>query len=86
VSGLDLAALITGIAGVITAAGGIFLAVRAVRSKERKAAKSELDGVEDMLGQERKERIEAEKELYRLRLRLVQHGIEANGDDTEGLQ
>jgi hypothetical protein len=71
----DLIALIAGIAGVITAIGGILLAIRTVRSKERKAAKTDLDTVNLMLADERRLRIEAERHNYELLLDLAEHGI-----------
>jgi len=72
----DLVALLTGCAGLVTAAGGILLAIRAVRDKERKAAKDELKNVEEMLTNERKDRIDAELQIHRLTLLLAQHGID----------
>jgi hypothetical protein len=76
---VETAAIITGVAGVITAAGGILLSIRAVRDRERKAAKNELDTVNTMLAQEREQRIQAELDTYKARLKLAQHGI-TNGE------
>ena len=67
---------ITGIAGVITAVGGVLLAVRAARDKERRAAHEEIKEVGDMLSEERHARIEAERRVYDLTLLLARHGIE----------
>jgi len=90
VEALNVAAIITGFAGIVTAVGGVLLAIRAVRNKERKAAKEELDTVDDMLQSERKDRIQAELQNYNLRLKLAQHGIEVpdeppNGHSSENL-
>jgi hypothetical protein len=61
---------------VVTAAGGILLAVRAARDKERKAARAELATVEAMLGEERHARLEAELRNHRLGMLLARHGID----------
>ena len=57
------------------------MAIRAVRSKVRKAAKEELQEVNDMLGQERHLRITAERESYELTLLLARHGIDVPKPD-----
>lgn len=75
---IDLAAWITGVAGIVTAAGGVLLAVRAVRAKERKAAKQEIDELGTMLAEERAAHLECERHAHELRLRMAQHGW--NGD------
>ena len=80
---INVAAIITGFAGIVTAVGGVLLAIRAVRNKERKAAKNEFDTVEGMLEGERKDRIKAELENYHLKLKLAQHGIEVPDEDTD---
>jgi hypothetical protein len=54
----------------------VLLAIRAVRDKERKAAKAELDSVDLMLTDERAQRLACERDLFRLRLLLTRHGIE----------
>jgi len=77
----DLAALITGIGGVLSAVGGVMLTVRAVRNKERKAFKEELDLVEGMLETERHEHIQAEIRNYKLRMEMAQHGIDPDVPD-----
>lgn len=74
-----IVAIFTGFAATITAVGGILLAIRAVRDKERKAAKAELDNVNTMLVEERQQRLVAERDAYQARLKLAQHGI-ANGE------
>jgi len=71
-----LVALLTGVGGLGTAAGGVLLAVRAARDKERKAAKREIDELGGMLSSERHQRLEAERRNYDLSLRLAQHGID----------
>jgi hypothetical protein len=72
---IDVIAILTWVAGVVTAIGGIFLAVRAVRSKERKSAKEDLDTVNKMLAQERHLRLQSERYSYDLSLELARHGI-----------
>jgi hypothetical protein len=65
---------------VITAAGGILLAVRAARDKERKAAQTELGSVEVMLGEERHARLVCELRQHHLELLLARHGIDPDRD------
>ena len=76
----NIVALLTGLAGIVTAAGGILLAVRAVRDKERRAAKEEINTLQLLLDDERKQRIDSELATHRLKLRLAQHGL--NPDET----
>ena len=71
-----LVALLTGVGGLVTAAGGVLLAVRAARDKERKAAKREIDELGGMLSDERHARLEAERRNYDLSLKLARHGID----------
>jgi len=63
-------------AAIIAGVGGVLLAVRAVRNKERMSAKEDMNTVTSMLADERKLRIEAEQRSYRLMLLLAQHGID----------
>jgi hypothetical protein len=79
---IDVIAVITWVAGVVTAIGGVFLAVRAVRSKERKSAKADLDTVNTMLAQERHLRLQSERYSYDLALELAKHGIKVPPPDT----
>ena len=67
---------VLGFAGIVSAIGGIMLAVRAARDKERKAAKAELDSVSGMLADERQARLECERHTYQLSLTLARHGID----------
>ena len=69
-------AILTGLGGLITAVGGILLAIRAARDKERRAAKREIDELSTMLTDERHARIEAERHNYDLSIKLAQHGID----------
>ena len=71
-----LVALITGAAGIVTAVGGVLIAIRAARDKERKAAKAEIDDLGAMLSTERHQRLEAERRNYDLALKLARHGID----------
>ena len=72
----NIVALLTGLAGIVTAAGGILLAVRAVRDKERRAAKEEINTLQLLLDDERKQRIDSELATHRLKLRLARHGLD----------
>jgi hypothetical protein len=82
----SLIALLTGLAGIIAAAGGVLLAIRAVRTRERKAAKEELDQVTTMLSQERGLRVQSERYSYHLMLTLAEHGIEAPPIETSAIE
>lgn len=65
------------------------MAIRSVRSKDRKAAKDDLDNVNRMLADERRLRLEAERHNYDLLLDLAEHGIkppEQNGEEKGGGQ
>ena len=69
-------AILTGVGALISAAGGLLLAIRAVRSKERKAAASEIDSLSTMLSAERHSRVQCEADRHQLRLSLTEHGID----------
>jgi len=71
-----LVAVVTGIGGLITAVGGVLLAIRAARDKERRAAKREIDELSAMLTDERHARLTAERLVYTLSLLLAKHGID----------
>jgi len=71
-----LVAILTGVGGIVTATGGVLLAIRAARDKERKAAKSEIDELSHELSDERHQRLQAERRVYDLSLKLAQHGID----------
>jgi hypothetical protein len=82
-----IVAIVTGLAAIITACGGVFLAIRAVRSKERRSAKEDLDNVNKMLAQERHLRLQSERYSYDLALELAKHGIKVpppgNGEEVK---
>ena len=75
-SGADVVAIIALCGGVVSAIGGVVLAVRAARSKERQANRDEIDQLTEMLTTERHERIAAELDLHHAKLRLAEHGID----------
>ena len=76
----NIVALLTGLAGLVTAAGGVLLAVRAVRDKERKAAKEEIATLTLLLDGERQARIASELRSHNLSVILARNGI--NPDET----
>lgn len=88
-SSADILAIITGVGAVVSAVAGIYLAIRAARSKERKANKAELDEVTGMLQEEREDRIKAELAAHKMRVLLAENGItppkEGDGDDQKDL-
>jgi hypothetical protein len=69
-------AIITGFAGIVVAVGGVMLALRQVRTREREAVKGDLDRVERDLEEERDARLTAERNVYKCVLLLAQSGIE----------
>lgn len=79
---LGLAAALTGLAGLVSAAAGVMLAVRAARDKERKSAKAELDDVSGMLADERRLRLACERRTYDLGLLLARHGIDPDDSSS----
>jgi hypothetical protein len=76
-----LIAILAGIAGIVTAFGGVLLAVRTVRSNERKAATSEIDGLTEQIAKERQLHIDCEVALHEAYLLLATNGIKPLGSD-----
>lgn len=72
----DVVAIITGFAAVLTAIGGMLLAIRAVRTRERRSAKEDLAAVGAMLADERRLRIRCERRQYEMALIMAQHGLD----------
>ena len=72
----DAVAIIAAVGGVVSTIAGVTLAVRAARSKERKANKEEVTQLSTMLNEEREARIAAELERHKLKLMLAEHGID----------
>lgn len=71
----SIAALLTGLAAVVVACGGVLLAIRAVRSKERRSAATELAQVESLLEAERNFRLDAELRAHAFAVALASNGI-----------
>jgi hypothetical protein len=76
-----LIAILAGIGGIITAFGGVLLAVRTVRSKERKAATAEIDLLTEQISKERQLHINCEVALHEANLLLATNGIKPYGPD-----
>jgi hypothetical protein len=74
-----LIAILAGIAGIVTAFGGILLAVRTVRSNERKAATVEIDALTEQIAKERELHINCEVALHEAYLLLATNGIKPLG-------
>jgi hypothetical protein len=72
---IPLAAVLTGMAGIVSAAGGVLLAIHAVRDKERKQAKADYEQISAQLHAERAARVRVEELAYTQRLLLAQHGV-----------
>jgi hypothetical protein len=71
----QIAAVITGFAGIIAATGGVLITLRSVRNREQKAVKEQIERLDAWLADERVKRIAAEQRVYQLALELAQHGI-----------
>ncbi len=80
---MDIIAIFTGLAAIVSGVGGILLAIRAVRDKERKAAAAELKTVESLLSEERESAIKCETNLQRLKRILIRHSIPIPRDIEE---
>lgn len=76
-----LIAILAGIAGIVTAFGGVLLAVRTVRSNERKAATAEIDSLTEQIAKERTLNINCETALHEANLLLATNGIKPLGRD-----
>jgi hypothetical protein len=76
---VNIVAIVTGCAALISAIAGVILAIRAARSKERKAAKDEIDSLTQMLNDERHARIVSELDRHELKIKLAEHGIDPDG-------
>lgn len=75
---MDLAALFTGVAAIVTGVGGITLAVREVRRRERRSATATISAFEHQLNECQAENVRLHRHNYDLRTRLADEGI----DDT----
>lgn len=76
-------AIITGLAGIVTACGGVLLAVRAVRSRERKAANKEIEQLSDLLTVERQQHVDCEVLLQTARMLLAKTGTSPDEPDSQ---
>jgi len=71
--GLD--AILTGIAAIVAAAGGLVLVVREFRRRDRRAAQRELNDVIRQLEALQHDYIELRKFMLQVSELLIQHGI-----------
>ena len=77
-----LIAILTGLAGVVAAGGGLLLAIRAVHNRGYIAnVQHDMAQVSKMLEEERQLRLNAELTSYQLRVLLAKHGISTYGLD-----
>lgn len=72
----SIIAIVSGFAGIITAVGGVLLAIRAMRSKERKNAAKEIDQLADQLAAERSNVIDAEVWGQQCAMLLARAGLD----------
>jgi hypothetical protein len=73
---VGLEAIFTGIAAIVTAAGGIVIVVREFRRRDRRAAQRELDDVIKQLELLQHDYIELRKFMLQISELLIEHGIE----------
>jgi hypothetical protein len=75
----EIVAVVTGFAGIIAACGGVLLAVRAVRSKERRNAAKEYEQLVGQLDEARAAQLSAERYAHELGVLLARNGIDVPG-------
>lgn len=73
---MSLDAIFTGIAAIVTAAGGLAIVVREFRRRDRRAAQRELDDVITQLERLQHDYIELRKFMLQISELLIQHGID----------
>lgn len=73
---LDLTAIITGVAAIITTAFGVRFAIREARRRERRSAERELDELGDSLADCRDHDIIARSYAHRLESSLADAGMD----------
>lgn len=71
---MDLAAIFTGIVALVTGIGGIVVAIREVRRRERRAATANMRAYEHDLNQCQAENVKLHQYTYVLRTRLADEG------------
>jgi hypothetical protein len=75
----EIVAVVTGFAGIIAACGGVLLAIRAVRSKERRNAAKEYEQLVGQLDEARAAQLSAERWAHELAVLLARNGIDVPG-------
>jgi hypothetical protein len=73
---VDLAAILTGIGAILTAAGGTVLVIREFRRRDRKAANQEIESLSSDLHRCRAVHIKWRGYAFELRERLADHGLQ----------
>lgn len=71
---MDLAAIFTGVAAVVTGVGGVTLAIREVRRRERRSANNTIKTFENDLNACQAENVKLHRYTYLLRTRLADEG------------
>jgi hypothetical protein len=72
----DIIAIIAGGISIVSLVAGVYLAIHAARSQERKAYHEEIEQLRGMLEAERNTRITLELERHTLKLKLAERGID----------
>jgi hypothetical protein len=72
---VNLEAIFTGIAAIITAAGGVVLVIREFRRRDRIAMQKEIDDVNEELARLQHDYLELRKFMLQISQLLIEHGI-----------
>ena len=73
---MDAATWLTGIAAIVAAAAGVWLAVHEARRRERKLSSAEIDELTGDLHHCRDEALTCERRLHQLRRTMIDAGID----------
>ena len=75
---MDVAAIFTGVAAILTAAGGMLLVIREFRRRDRAACQEDLDQVGEDLHLLRQDYAHFQRWAYLLRQQALQAGVDAS--------
>ena len=75
---MDVAAIFTGVAAILTAAGGMILVIREFRRRDRVACQEDLDQIGEDLHLLRQDFAHFQRWAYMLRQQALQAGVDAS--------
>lgn len=73
---MSIDAILTGIAAILTAAGGIALVIREYRRHDRRIMQRELDDINEELNVLQHDYLELRKFMLQISQLMIEHGIE----------